>query len=455
VSKPSKLIQVDTKKFCTDYQMPATTEELLKESCKQLIEEKLGWGSSVDWTNRDFDLLSDKIYEDTGVNLSQTTLKRIWGKVKYDSLPTVTTLNTLARFLGFEHWRDFRQKQGSQIFRTDTHQPILETPPAGTPANHRKFFWITSGALLLSIITILSWNLFSLKAIGKKNAGFAAAYQFSSKKIVSRGLPNSVVFEYDATASPEDSVFIQQSWDINLRALVPKNQHLYTSIYYYPGFFKAKLLAGGKIVKEHDVFIQTDGWLCLAEHQPVPVYFKKEDGIERGRLELSIEKLKSQNVEMKPTAPYVFYGNIREFGDLRSDNFILETSLKNEFPEGSGVCQKSEIRLLCEGSMVSIPLSAKGCISENNLFCLGHFKKGTENDLSGFGVDFNHFVKVRLEVRDAQAKFFVDDKMVYHIGHITFGSKIKGIVYRFQGTGSVDWVKLSKGDGTPVYDEEF
>src|SRR5579864_1019892 len=91
--------------------MLTASEEQLKENCKRLIEEKLGWGGSYQWTNQDFDLLSEKIYEVTGVTLSQTTLKRIWGKVKYDSAPTVTTLNTLAKFIGFENWRDFRQKQ--------------------------------------------------------------------------------------------------------------------------------------------------------------------------------------------------------------------------------------------------------------------------------------------------------------------------------------------------------
>ena len=158
---------------------------------------------------------------------------------------------------------------------------------------------------------------------------------------------------------------------------------------------------------------------------------------------------------MEPAPPYVYYGNVREFGDVTSDNFIFETSVRNDFNEGSGVCQKSEIRLITEGSMVSIPLSAKGCISENNLFCLGRYIKGKENDLSGFGVDFNQFVKVRLEVMNGKANFFVDDKMVYHLDGITAGSKIKGIIYRFQGTGSVDWVKLSKGDGRMLYEDDF
>ncbi len=435
--------------------MHTAPEERLKESCKRLIEEKLGWGDSGHWTNHDFDLLSEKIFEITGVALSQTTLKRIWGKVKYDSAPTVTTLNTLAAFIGFESWRDFRQNQTIYDLTGFANEPVIETKTTSVPEKTRKSFLFTALTVGLVCMSILSWNFFASRSDAKKMNGPAGAYLFSSKKMVLRGVPNSVVFEYDASASATDSVFIQQSWDNRLRTRVPRDQHLHTSIYYYPGFFRAKLLDGNKIVKEHDIFIQTDGWLPLIEQDPVPIYFKKEQAVADGKLTLSLAKIKSQNMPMEPTVPYVYYGNVREFGDLTSDDFTFETSVRNDFKEGSGVCQKSEIRLLTEGSMVSIPLSAKGCISENNLFCLGRFIQGKENDLSGFGIDFDHFVKVRLEVKNGNANFFVDGKMVYHLDGITTGSKIKGIIYRFQGTGTVDWVKLSKGDGKLIYDDEF
>jgi hypothetical protein len=435
--------------------MLTDSEELLKENCKKLIEDKLNWGSSVHWTNKDFDLLSEKIFEVTGVALSQTTLKRIWGKVKYDSAPTVTTLNTLAKYLGFENWREFRQKQGTHPETVVVSEPVTETKMDSTTKKPGKSFLFSVLAIGLIIISILSWNYFNSGSTAKKANNPAGVYLFSSKKMVLHGVPNSVVFEYDASSSTADSVFIQQSWDNRLRTRVPKDQHLHTSIYYYPGFFRAKLLAGNKIVKEHDIFIQTDGWLQLIEQDPVPIYFKKEEAVAGGMLTLPFAKIKSVNIPMEPSVPYVYFGNVREFGDLNTDDFVFETSVRNDFREGSGVCQKSEIRLITEGSMISIPLSVKGCISENNLFCLGRYIKGNENDLSGFGVDFNHFVKVRLEVLHGKANFFVDDKMVYHLDGLVSGSKIKGIIFRFQGTGSVDWVKLSKSDGKMIYEDEF
>ena len=88
--------------------MPGDEKALSK--LKKLIEGKIGWGDSEEWVNQDFLSLSGKIQEETKVSLSHMTLKRIWGKVKYDSLPNTYTLNTLAQFAGFENWRDFKIK---------------------------------------------------------------------------------------------------------------------------------------------------------------------------------------------------------------------------------------------------------------------------------------------------------------------------------------------------------
>lgn len=47
--------------------------------CRELIEEKVAWGKSEHWQNQDFDALSDKIYEETNISLSTSTLKRPHG----------------------------------------------------------------------------------------------------------------------------------------------------------------------------------------------------------------------------------------------------------------------------------------------------------------------------------------------------------------------------------------
>src|SRR4030095_14623881 len=79
--------------------------------CIRLIEQKLNWRSADEWRNYEFTELSEKILDATSVNLSATTLKRIFGKLKYESLPSSATLNALAAFLGYASWMDFKSKQ--------------------------------------------------------------------------------------------------------------------------------------------------------------------------------------------------------------------------------------------------------------------------------------------------------------------------------------------------------
>jgi hypothetical protein len=100
------------------------TVEFLIEKTIKLYESDTGWGDSNDWSNQDFLILSEKIRERTGVMLSHVTLKRVWGKVKYDSLPSTHTLNTLVQFLGYESWRDFRSQYGNRTASAITVKQI-------------------------------------------------------------------------------------------------------------------------------------------------------------------------------------------------------------------------------------------------------------------------------------------------------------------------------------------
>lgn len=429
------------------------SEDILLAHCKKLIEEKLGWGNSEKWSNQDFEDLSQRIFEVTAITLSPTTLKRIWGKVKYDSAPTVTTLNTLAQFIGFEHWRAFRQNHFPKSEHTEVETPVILTNGEITKTAKRPYLFSFILPLLV-VLGAVSWYFLS-KAQDSPVQINPADFTFASKKVVSVGLPNSVIFDYDASKAPDDSVYIQQDWDPSRRIKVSKNQHQHTSVYYRPGSFQAKLVIGNRVVKEHNLFIQTDGWLPLIEQNPVPVYFKQDDAINYGKLGLSIETIQSQNVPLKPAAPFVVYANLKDFGDIKTDNFIFETSIKNTFREGASVCQNTAIGLLCEGTAIMIRLSAKGCISENSLYFVDQEISGKEHDLSAFGNDFKDFVKVRCESVNGKVKIYVDNKLAYEFSHKSSVSKIMGITYRFQGSGLVDEVKLSKGDGKVVFEDTF
>lgn len=71
------------------------------ECLKAEIEKKLGrtFKSPVD-----FDYLALKIGEEPQSKVSISTLKRLWNYVSYTSSPSLTTLSSLARFIGYTDW---------------------------------------------------------------------------------------------------------------------------------------------------------------------------------------------------------------------------------------------------------------------------------------------------------------------------------------------------------------
>ncbi|MCU0639963.1 MAG: hypothetical protein MUF59_08850, partial [Candidatus Krumholzibacteria bacterium] len=83
------------------------------ETWKALAEEKLQWGASGRWRQRDFSYLSEKIYNETSTLISVSTLKRIC-RSDFGGTPHPGTLDALARFLGFEDWPEFRKAQDAQ-----------------------------------------------------------------------------------------------------------------------------------------------------------------------------------------------------------------------------------------------------------------------------------------------------------------------------------------------------
>lgn len=412
--------------------MLSDISELLR--CKKIIEQKLDWGQSENWQSTDFENLNQLILDATGVSLSISTLRRIWGRVEYNHLPSVTTLNTLAKFAGFQDWRSFvKQDVVSNL-----------NPPVISPRKDRKItipgknlVWIFGAVLLVGLVSILAFQ--NTKPPKKEN------YTFSSQPIT-REIPNSVIFTYDASDSPTDSVFIQQSWDNRKRTLVDKNLHKHTSIYYEPGFYIAKLIVGEKIVKEHKLLVQTKGWLGTIDGKKIPVYLEDSEFIKPDVMRLPLSIITEKNISMQPEAPYVYYFNVGNFDPVSLKNFSFSTEIKHEYREGAAACQMASITLLTDDIPIVIPLSVKGCVSELNMLSIDNYISGKKADLSAFGVDFSIWNIVGCKNSGEKIQYFVNNKLAAEYPLPKREIKIVGISYTFQGTGAVKNVSLSSGN---------
>ncbi len=63
----------------------------------------------------EFTRISDLIEQKTGTSIGVTTVKRVWGYVKYDGFPARATLSNLARFNGYLDWDTFLRECDTMI----------------------------------------------------------------------------------------------------------------------------------------------------------------------------------------------------------------------------------------------------------------------------------------------------------------------------------------------------
>lgn len=458
----------------------------LLHHCKQTIEEKLTWGPSADWKQRDYECLSKLIFEETEISISLSTLRRLW-KPNYKATPHPSTLEALARFAGFGGWHQLQQMQQevaaeeTPTAETKPQVKAVETAPAATspqkatmessdpvtrpqstPAPAPRFkvgglTWLGS-ALAAGIAVVLLFTLFSHNPAGSNVAPPLPDIPFSHRTTVQTGLPNTVIFDFDLSALGDQQVHIQQSWNQAERVqLYPSQQH-HSAVYYLPGFHRARLLVDERIVADRRVHITTDDWLPLARYDimdTIPFYLPVDKIRNNGVLHAAPQLLADARLDLSKNQYWVSYYNVRDFGEITGDDFRLQARLRNRLEDGGLTCQKSQLFLLCENEFFLIPLAYAGCVSDMTLLLPDQRLTGKENDMSAFGCDLSDWRTLTLSAEGGDTRILVDDRELHRHQSGVPAGRIKGMQFRFYGTGALDWVRLYDGQGQLIYADEF
>ena len=404
-----------------------------KEKFSNLIKNiltDLAWGPVENWNNYDFDRLSELIYEKTDTRLSSVTLKRVLGKLKYDSQPSAHTLNTLAQFKGYQDWRDF-SSQTKPI-----SSPKQDHPPKPFWSRFPIYgFGIGIGIILVIAITI---------ATSSNEVATLRAEDFKFDNIkVGSGLPSSVIFRYDASkASSGSTVEIQQSWDERRSIPVSKGDSIHTSIYYYPGFYEAKLIIDDKVVQRDQVFIPSIDWISMVEQEPTPMYVSTNISKQGDSLGTSPDFIKENGFQLQSESVWTNYSLVRKF-PVFSDEFTFSASLKNAALGGVNICKKIELILLFEGEPIIIPLALEGCVADLYLFVPGSMDEDKSEDLSMFGIPTENWVPIQVVSQKETLSIAIAGQVVKTLAFTPPPSRFIGCQLRFEGTGWVKEVQLN------------
>jgi len=418
----------------------------MKDHLVARIETELDWGKGSTWGNKDFEELSERIFDTTNKRLSVTTLKRIWGRAEWVANPSMATLDILSEFIGYENWRAFVQ----------ANKEVPSEQTVSKKKSNTSKIWIPVLALvLIGSFFGFFWNTENYQDKEKETIVYKSEdFSFSSRP-VSEGIPNSVVFEYNASAAKNGAkIEIQQDWDGNKRMLINKTDSVATSIYYHPGFFKSKLVVDDTIVKEEDIFITTNDWLGIIERDSIPIYLKKDEIYIDSLLSINHKTVTSYNSDARTSNVVVSFYQVRDFGELYTNDFEMSASLKNDFDQGMSTCQHVRVFILYDGGAIGIPLAKKGCSSDLSLMTLEDFVDGKKNDLSGFGIDFNDYVDLKCISKNQKLDILINGKSVYQMNVPEPAKKIKGITLHFEGAGSIKKVSFKK-ENKIVYTSDF
>ncbi len=414
---------------------------------RELLEKSLGWESSDTWSEYDFEKLSEIIFSKTNTRLSLSTLKRLWGRVRYNSTPTMATLNILARALDFEDWRAFRKKMDENNLGGE--RSAHEKP--SSYLSHRRRLLITI-AVVCAVFMVLGIIKFLKTSVNTNKYG--TMKEIFESKVVSDQIPNSVIFNYDASGDPANEIYLQQSWDPKRTEKINKNGRQHTSIYYYPGYFNAKLVADGQVRKTASVFIKTNGWMGIIDKSPVPVYLNADSMNLQGGLGIKSQNFVKRKGSSVLNDSWVHFYNFRYFDGASGHDLDFETTLRNTSGPEQSSCRKVTVEIVGTENEISIPLSDKGCIATLNLSLGSKTIYGKDHDLSAFGCDFKSFQHLSCSIQKDHIDISLNNKVIYSGLIAQDIGKIVGIGIGFEGAGEIKSVKLGNRQKV-VYQQAF
>ncbi|MDN5213301.1 hypothetical protein QQ020_14625 [Fulvivirgaceae bacterium BMA12] len=420
----------------------ARTERAYIDLCKKQIEEKFSFGNGQGYTQRDLEVLSATIEEKTGITISLSTLKRLW-KNNYKQSPQLASLNALAGILDYKDWHAFKQanQKKSNIF-----------------IPHLK--WVApAGLLFMALIWVLTTSVGSINPSEKKDADksliITGPVHFEASKTVTSGIPNTVIFKYDVSNVIADTIYIQQSWNKHKRLGIDPEGSAVASIYYESGFHRARLMANDSIIAMLPIHILSNGWephVYYSSADPRPIDFKNEKFVTNGRLHLDSAMLSKRYVDFSKDF-FSRISNSRIF-DVHSDNFSFLTRMKVDSLSDS-LCPWMNIVLVTEVHIFSVSLNKNGC-EKYVSYKLGEIRKsGSNNDLSALGCQVYDWQELEVRVKDKHAAIYLNGALTYEEQFKEDLGKIKALIYIFDGTGSIDYTRLSDGNGKMVFEDHF
>jgi hypothetical protein len=226
-------------------------------------------------------------------------------------------------------------------------------------------------------------------------------------------------------------------------------------MYYESGYHRAYLLANDSFIAVQPVHILSKGWeshVYYSYEDKMPIYLDNEKIVSNGELHISKKLLKEQNVDL---SRYFFTRivNSREY-KVSSDNFDLISRFKLDSIQYSE-CPWMNLIVVTEKNIFMVALQKKGCEYLSS-YKLGEIERnGSTNNLSALGCNIFEWQELSIHVTNRNATLSINGENVFSERYKEDYGDIMSLIYVFERTGSIDFVKLSDQEGNVIFEDTF
>ncbi|MEJ8819381.1 hypothetical protein [Lacibacter sp. H407] len=397
-------------------------------------ENRFNRGASIHWKHGDFSDLSREILRDTNVNISPSTLKRIFGKVSVDDdyIPQQATVDALKKYGNFTELENAQQAP-----------PSFLQPNALNKESFKRYkLLLPIVALSIVILALLTWRYWKPKSMSG-----------SIKITRTEGLlPATVVFELQLPDT-KDSLFVNFGDKSPLLYIKPGEKST-GHIYYIPGVFNASLQTRQQTFATTSAYIKSDNWIAFGCHRQddIPVHFYALPVVKTGSDSLfNVTNNKLFQLGLDTTGPVLTRLSNYTPVNQTADDFIFETTFKNHIQEKGIFCRSTQFQISGSNSMIRFRWVNAGCSQRVLNIVSEQIFKGATNDLSQFVLDLSQWTTVKLVNHQKQVSLYVNGKQIFTGSYQKSLGNISGLFLEFEGTGVVKTCELKSYDGNTIY----
>lgn len=422
--------------------------------CLEKIEDKLGWGPSEKWTERDFIRLQGIIGDVSKINISTHTLKRLFGKIYYDRdnyTPQEATKNALVIYLGYVSWLEFIQtnqasnsggEPGKNMKRNILLDKISDMMP---PKFYSRplFFLLLFVFIIIMVIRIVheDTNFFIENTSGYVPHTVTFHYHVPQRKV------GNAYINYDFTHPHLGGEYY----------LTEKGENHINYTYQIPGVFFPELHVGKNTYHSGPVVVLSDDWISFYQNEMKNKVLWLHNIIKEKRVDnylyLSAKTIKEHGGDTI-LVYYTGHRLIRDFG-VSGDDFVLETMALNNSDIGGIGCYDVNLYVYCENSIYMIRMVEKQCHAYSLLSYGEKLLDGSTVDLPFITFNPADWSRIRLEVDEKRMRLLLNQEEIYSDSYSQACGNILGIQFFFKGSGKVDYVTLSTKQGEVIFHDDF